>query len=69
MMLGTSMDRTYEVERRLRAIHIRSEDSCCFFKARDGTAAKLRHCWYCQYAAFEQENTGIGVQGLCKFKN
>lgn len=67
--MGVPTDRTYEVEQRLRAIRVYGEDSCCFFKARDGTLLKLQQCWYCRYAVFEQGNSDVNAQGLCKFKN
>lgn len=61
-------DRTNEVEQKLRAIHIDTQDGCSFWRARDDSMVKLHQCWYCIYSQFNRENTDVSQKGLCKFK-
>lgn len=61
-------DRTSEVERKLRAIHIDTRDGCSFWRARDGLMVQIHQCWYCAYSQFNRENPDVDQKGLCKFK-
>lgn len=62
------IDHTCEVERRITAIRIASQDICIFFKPRDGTPVGLRQCRYCFYAVFDIKDGKPNQSGLCKFK-
>lgn len=61
-------DRTSEVEQKLRAIHIDTQDGCSFWRAREGSMVQIHQCWYCAYAKFDRENPDVHQKGLCKFK-
>lgn len=61
-------DRTYELEQRMKAVHIGVQDSCAFFKLREDSLANQRQCWYCVHSQFDRENNDLGQLGLCRFK-
>lgn len=62
------VDHTYELEQRLAAIRIAPEDSCSFFKVRDGSLIQLHRCLYCTYGAFMLISNSENRHGFCKFK-
>lgn len=62
-----STDRTSEIEQKLKAIHIDTQDCCSFWKARDGSMVKIHQCWYCTYGQFNREDPDVHQKGLCKF--
>lgn len=66
-METSGIDRTRELEIRLKAICILPEDTCIFFKRRQGCYARIKQCRYCQYSVFAH-NAGFEGKGLCKFK-
>lgn len=58
------IDRTYEVERRVTAIHVKSSDGCSFFKIREGCIFGDKKCRYCKYGLFAENDN----RGLCKYR-
>lgn len=61
-------DRTREIEQKLRAIYIDTQDGCSFWKVRKDTMIQIHQCWYCEYGQFNRENPDVHQNGLCKFK-
>jgi len=66
--MSISTDRTHEIEQRLKAISIDTQDGCSFWKRREGSMVQIRQCWYCAYGQFDRENPDVRQKGLCKFK-
>ena len=60
-------DRTAELEERLRALHVNSEDTCAFWKKNAETVLTLRRCHYCAF--YEQDSALSSLVGLCRFKD
>ena len=59
-------NRTYEVEQRLKAIRVQSEDTCSFWDRSDDTVIALKRCYYCKH--YEPESKANPTAGYCKFK-
>ncbi len=60
-----TVDRTPELELRLKAIRVGSEDTCCFWEKNRYSQVYMRRCAYCEYykpSAFNEN------EGVCKFK-
>ena len=64
--MTSAIDRTGELEQKLRAISISSSDTCIFFRRREDCPFLQRQCAYCVYAAFHSDDPQAA--GLCKFK-
>lgn len=64
--MTSAIDRTGELEQRLRAISVSSGDTCVFFHRRDDCPFPQRQCAYCMYACFNSDDPQ--ARGLCKFK-
>lgn len=67
-MERTGIDRTKELEVRLRAVQVYPEDSCVFFQRRDGCVMGFRKCRYCRFMWSYNEKEE-NSQGLCRYKN
>ena len=63
-MIKNSFNHTEEVESRIKAIRIKTEDSCDFFAAKEGRELTRSVCCNCKYALFLNDDE----VGLCKFK-
>lgn len=61
-----SVDRTSELEQRLRAIKVNSEDTCAFWCRRADTLINLRHCFYCVSYYADADTTKNS--GFCRYK-
>ncbi len=60
-----TVDRTVEIEERLKAIHVSSEDTCGFWEQREDTNSSMRLCFFCKAYCPGQENERIGT---CRYK-
>ncbi len=61
-----SIDRTNELEQRLKAIVVNSEDTCIFYKNRENALFYFKRCYYCTY--YSPDDVKNSETGLCKFK-
>lgn len=57
-------DHTYEVEKRVEAIHISLSDSCSFYLPRDNVGITLKMCAYCRFGFFVSDEKN----GFCKYR-
>jgi len=64
MMLQT-VDRSHELEQRLRVIRVGSEDTCCFWRKRDDSLIAMRRCYFCAHYDPDRDNES---RGSCIFK-
>lgn len=62
------IDHTKEVETRLSAIKVSSQDVCSFFEMREGCLINFKQCFYCKYGVFNEQANTAYQQGLCKMK-
>lgn len=62
-MTSMSVDRTRELEEKLKALCVASEDTCVFWERRDNTRFKIKTCFHCQHyrARVADENVGICI--------
>lgn len=66
--MNASVDRTRELEQRLRAILVQSIDTCIFFLRReDADPSEEKRCACCAWAEFRPDLPE--EPGLCKFKH
>lgn len=60
-------DHTLEVEQRIAAIRISSEDTCAFFKIREKALTNTKRCGNCAFGVFEYDEAKKSY-GLCKYR-
>ena len=61
-----STDRTSELEIRLKAIQVSSEDTCCFWSKKKDTQMLVKRCFHCEHfrAQGDNENRGFCTKGV-----
>ncbi len=57
-----SIDRTSELEMRLKAIQVGSEDTCCFWSKKKDTQMLVKRCFHCEHFRPHDEND---TRGFC----
>lgn len=62
-----SINHSDEVERRIAAIPIGTQDYCNFFCLKDSELINIQECWYCRYAVFAFGDS-VEARGFCRFK-
>jgi len=60
-MPNTAVDRTRELEEKLKALYVASEDTCIFWEKRENTRFNVKNCFYCKHyrARISDEFTGV----------
>lgn len=60
-MPNMAVDRTKELEEKLKALCVSSEDTCVFWEKREHTSFHIRSCYYCSHyrARIADERAGI----------
>ena len=64
-MTDNMVDRTRELEERLRILYVNSEDTCAFWSKRKDTLIGIKRCFFCAYYCPRNENDKTGS---CSFK-
>ena len=60
-MPNMAVDRTRELEEKLKALFVASEDTCVFWERRSNTRFHVKMCYYCKHyrARISDENKGV----------
>lgn len=64
-MTEKTVDRTRELEERLRVLYVGSEDTCSFWQKRKNTQILIKRCFFCSHYA---PNKDKETSGICTFK-
>lgn len=59
-----NVDRTQELEQRIKKITVSSEDTCCFWEKNEYTQMNVKKCFHC---AFYLPEPGNECKGSCSF--
>lgn len=59
------VDRTQELEDKLKLLVVNSEDTCAFWEKRKGALAGIKRCFFCQYYRPQKKDEKTGA---CVFK-
>ena len=64
-MTDNMVDRTRELEERLRILYVSSEDTCIFWSKRKNTQIGIKRCFFCEHYCPGKDND---KKGSCTFK-
>lgn len=64
-MTDNIVDRTRELEERLRILYVNSEDTCIFWSKRNNTQIGIKRCFFCTHYCPDKHDD---KKGSCCFK-
>ena len=64
-MPNMAVDRTRELEEKLKALCVASEDTCVFWEKRDNTSFSAKMCFYCKHYRARISDEYVGI---CTYK-
>ena len=63
-----AVDRTRELEEKLKALCVASEDTCVFWEKRDNTRFNVQTCYYCSHYRARNSDEFTGICSYKKFE-